>query len=275
MNVEPWSTISAGEGGRRARAVQYLLRAHGYSLAVDGAYGPITANRVSLFQTSLGEPASGQVTPVTWIALVVSSSLGDSGDAVRALQALGLVLMPDQSALTVDGSYGPATRARVRGFQELWGLTHDGIAGRETWSFATADGFPWPLVKMGHNSGSNFRVPIVQHLLRHHGSSIVADGVYGPLTGEAVRQFQLTLRAQYISTTVGQLDWPELIVQVNPGDSGEHVKAVQSFYPGLVVDGVYGPLTQARVVSTQEVFGGHDGIVETQTWRAIIGPLFE
>ncbi|MFV0451732.1 MAG: peptidoglycan-binding domain-containing protein [Propioniciclava sp.] len=275
MNVEPWSTISTGETGRRARAIQYLLRAHGQGLAPDGVYGPVTAAAVSSFQASRGQAATGMVTPETWPALVIVTSLGDSGDAVRGLQSLGLMFMPDMPELSVDGAYGPLTRGRVREYQEVWGLTQDGIAGRETWSFGTADGFPWPLVKVGQSTATNRRVPIVQHLLRHRGATIVADGSYGPLTGEAVRQFQLGLRAQYVSTTVGQLDWPELIIEVRPGEVGEHVKAVQSALPGLTVDGVYGPLTRAQVDIAQEIFGGADGVVEEQTWRVLIGPVFE
>lgn len=275
MNVEPWSTITTGESGRRAKAVQYLLKARGQNLAVDGQYGPQTASRVSSFQGSKGLPKTGTVTPDTWIHLVVATKSGDKGDAVRALQAMGLVLSPGESALAVDGQFGSKTRERVLGFQELWGLSQDGIAGRETWSFVTADGTPWPLVKVGQKTFANFRVPIVQHLLRHRGSTIAADGDYGKKTGEAVRQFQMTLRAHDISTTVGQLDWPALLTKVLPGEKGEHVKAVQSAFEGLAVDGSYGPATLARVVDLQQVFGGVDGVVDEQTWRAIIGPVFD
>lgn len=275
MNVEPWNTIGSGASGPRVRGIQYLLRAAGHDLAPDGGFGPLSRARVRDFQRDRGLPVTGAVDPITWPHLVIPTSLGSTGDAVRGLQSLGIVLIPEQPALVVDGSFGMATEGRIRSLQELWGLTQDGTAGREVWSFATAAPWPWPLVKVGAVTATNFRVPIVQHLLRAHGATIDADGIVGPLTGEAVRQFQLSLRPTHISTTVGQLDWPHLIVTVSPGDTGEAVMAVQSAYPGLTVDGAYGPLTRARVDQTQQVFGGADGIVDHQTWRAIIGPVFE
>ena len=54
-------------------------------------------------------------------------AIGSSGDAVRAVQQFGLLSMPGDAPLVVDGSYGPITTARVRFFQESWGLTIDGI----------------------------------------------------------------------------------------------------------------------------------------------------
>ena len=275
MNVEPWDTIGVGAEGPRVRALQYLLRSAGFALAVDGDFGPGTRARVQDFQHSRGLPVTGALDPITWPHLVTATSLGSTGDAVRGLQSLGLVLIPDQPPLVVDGSFGMATEGRVRSFQESWGLTPKGGAGRAVWSVATAAHWPGPLVKVGAVTATNFRVPIVQHLLRAHGATLVADGIVGPITGEAVRQFQLSLRPTHISTTVGQLDWPNLIITVHPGGTGEAVKAVQSAYPDLEVDGEYGPLTRARVDQTQEVFGGADGVVDHQTWRAIIGPVFE
>ncbi|QLQ16896.1 MAG: peptidoglycan-binding protein [Micropruina sp.] len=275
MNVEPWSTVDSGEVSDRVRAIQYLLRARGHTVAADGHFGPATQAAVHAFQSARGLPSTGKVDPPTWIKLVVVTHVGATGDAVRAVQVLGLRTIPDEENLAVDGVFGAATKARVRKFQQTWGLTDDGIAGREVFSFATAAPFPWPLVKVGQTTATNFRVPIVQHLLRHHGSSIVADGAYGPLTGNAVWHWQQTQRATEISTTVGQLDWPALVATVHPGDHGEKVKAVQCALPGLTVDGVYGPVTKAAVEDLQQMFGGNAGIVDLQTWRAIIGPVFE
>ena len=276
MNVEPWSTVPAGEHSPRVQALQFLLRSRGQVIVADGTYGPATSAAVAAFQTSVGLTSDGVVGPRTWPQLVRVTSAGATGDAVRGIQTLQLRTIPDEEPLAVDGTFGTRTRLRVRTYQETWGLTRDGIAGREVWSFATADGMPYPLVKVGQTTGTNFRVPIVQHLLRAHGSTIAADGNDGAATGEAVRQFQLTLRATDISTTVGQLDWPALIITpIHPGDVGEAVMAVQSAFPGLAVDGVYGPVTRARVEDLQQVFGGSGGVVDVDTWRAIIGPIFE
>ncbi|GAA5199166.1 peptidoglycan-binding protein [Microbacterium jejuense] len=278
MNVEPWSTIASGSTAALVPGIQYLLRARGHVVAPDGVYGPATAAAVSAFQTAQGLTADGAVGPVTWPRLVVPVHAGSSGDAVRAVQQLGLVPSPGVDPLVVDGSYGPVTAERVRFFQESWGLTQDSAAGRETWSFFstfTPGPRPWALVKVGATQDTNWRVRAAQHLLRAHGATIVADGVFGPLSGQAVRVYQQTLRATEISTTVGQLDWPHLIVTVRQGDHGEAVRAAQSLV-GATIDGDFGPLTDAAVRRFQQlVLPPADGIVGPETWHALMERLFD
>lgn len=280
MNVEPWSTIGLGSDAYIVRGIQYLLRARGHAVAVDGQYGPATAAAVAAFQTAQGVPSDGIVGPITWPLLVAVTQVGSTGDAVRAVQYQGLVRFPGDTPLVVDGQYGPATAERVRFFQESWGLTIDGIAGRETWSFfstATPGPRPWPLVKVGATQGTNWRVLAAQYLLRARGYAIAADGAFGPASGEAVRSFQQTLRAQYISTTLGQLDWPHLIVTVRQGDTGDTVRAVQTLLPGaLAVDGVFGPATDAAVRQFQTMFAPPtDGIAGPVTWHALTLRIFD
>jgi len=281
MNVEPWSTIGVGSTAPIVPGIQYLLRARGHAVVVDGSYGPATAAAVAAFQTAQGiAPADGIVGPVTWPKLVVPVQQGSTGDAVRAVQQFGLLRWPGDDALVVDGAYGPVTAEHVRFFQESWGLTQDGVAGRETWSLFstfTPGPQPWALVKVGATQDTNWRVLAAQHLLRAHGATIVADGVFGPLSGQAARAFQQTLRAVEISTTLGQLDWPHLIVTVRQGDHGEAVRALQTLLAGgLAVDGDFGPLTDAAVRSFQNVFfPPADGIAGPQTWHGLMVRLFD
>ena len=280
MNVEPWSDVHEGDDlPVIVLGLQYLLRGHGHLVATDGSFGPATRAAVTAVQGAHGIPASGVVDLPTWLALVRTTRLGSSGEFVKAVQSFQLPRWVDDDPLAVDGNYGPLTEERVRWFQKSWGLSQDGAAGRETWSFLQAlrPGVDlWPLVKPGSTQATNHRVLAIQHLLRHHGASIVADGSYGPATGEAVRQWQLTQRATYISTTAGQLDWPGLIVAAHLGDHGEHVKAIQTLLSGLVVDGHFGPLTDAAVRDLQGVFlPPADGIVGPDTWHTLVVPLFD
>ncbi|WP_314501807.1 peptidoglycan-binding protein [uncultured Microbacterium sp.] len=280
MNVEPWGTTGPGASTPVVPAIQYLLRDHGHPVVVDGAYGPATASAVSAVQSAAGVPSDGTVGPVTWPHLVVVTHDGSTGDSVRAVQQFGLVPSPGVPPLAVDGSYGPITVERVRFLQESWGLTQDGAAGRETWSFVSTfqpGPRPWALVKVGATQASNWRVLAAQHLLRFRGAAIAADGVFGPLSGEAARTFQMTLRATEISTTLGQLDWPALIQTVRLGDTGEAVRAAQSLLPGaLAVDGEFGPLTDAAVRSFQGVFlPPADGVVGPTTWHALTQRTFD
>jgi peptidoglycan hydrolase-like protein with peptidoglycan-binding domain len=280
MNVEPWGTTGPGASTAVVPAIQYLLRAHGHAVAVDGDYGPATTAAVTSVQNAAGLPTDGIVGPQTWPHLVISSQSGSTGDAVRALQQFGLIPSPGVDPLVVDGDFGPITRERVLFFQESWGLAQDGIAGRETWSFLSTlqpGPRPWPLVKVGATQAANWRVLAAQHLLRFRGATISADGAFGPLSGEAARTFQLTLRATFISTTLGQLDWPSLIATVQQGASGEAVRAAQTLLPGsLVVDGDFGPLTDAATRDFQSMFAPPaDGIVGPVTWHALTLRKFE
>lgn len=272
MNVEPWSERTIGDKSPATMGMQYLLRAAGHQVAADGDFGPQTEAAVKAFQSANGLEDNGVVGPDTWPRLVVTTREGSSGDAVRGVQSFGLVTMAEEPPLEVDGDFGPATKERVTTYQSSWGLTADGVAGRETWSFLTADGEIWPLVK----PGTDWRVAPVQYLLREHGATIAADGNFGPQTAEAVRQFQMGLRAKYIGDTVGQLDWPELIVEVGPGSSGEAVKAVQSLFPDLATDGDFGQLTENAIKDFQDMFlGNANGIVNLETWHALVVPKTE
>jgi len=280
MNVKPWSTVGTGVTSPVVSGIQYLLRAHGHTVTVDGDYGPATAAAVTALQSAAGLSTDGIVGPQTWPHLVVTTHPGSSGDAVRAVQQFGLLRWPGDDALVVDGVYGPVTAEHVRFFQESWGLTLDGIAGAEAWSFlgaALPGGTTWPLVKKGATQDSNWRVLAAQHLLRAHGASIVADGVFGTASGAAVEAFQHALRTTQISTTVGQLDWPHLIVTVRLGDHGEAVRALQTLVPGgLTVDGAFGPLTDAAVRDFQGMFAPPvDGVVGPATWHALTLRVFD
>lgn len=280
MNVAPWSTIGLGTDWAPVRSIQYFLRAHGHTVAVDGLYGPQTAAAVSARQSAVGLPADGVVGPQTWPHLYVASQQGDHGDAVRAVQQFGLVPSPGLDPLAVDGDFGPLTADRVRQFQWAWGLDQDGAAGYETWSFLSAlvpGAELWPLVKVGATQESNWRVRAAQHLLRHRGATIAADGVFGPLSGAAIQAFQQTLRANHISTTVGLLDWPALIDTVALGATGEAVRALQTMLPEpITVDGSFGPQTDAAVRGFQAMFAPPvDGVVGAATWHALTLPKFD
>lgn len=277
MNVEPFSEVKAGDSGAPVTGVQYLLRAQGFSVAVDGVFGSAIDGAVRNFQADGGLPVNGVVDQTSRPPLVVTTGPGDTGDAVRGVQSFGLSIIPESPPLVTDGIYSPETESRVRMFQGGWGLTVDGSAGRETWSYLLADRRNvWPLVKVGATNDTNFRVLPVQYLLRARGFDIEADGVYGPITGEAVRQFDSGNRVLYVSTTVGNLTWPALIVQAGPGDSGDAVRAVQGMFPDLAVDGTFGAETEAAVRAFQGMFGLiADGIVGPATWHLLVVPKSE
>ena len=135
--ILPWPLVK-----RRAteifpvRTLQQLLRARGYTVAVDGIFGPITEGAVKDFQQSKGLAADGIVGPQTWPKLVVQVQNGSTGDAVRGVQEV--MKFHDQSdgegpPIHVDGIFGPQTNRFVRGFQNAIDIDVDGIVGPVTW----------------------------------------------------------------------------------------------------------------------------------------------
>ena len=63
-------TLWNGIYGDTVRALQALLKGYGYSLTVDGIFGPKTKNAVECFQEDNGLDADGIVGPLTWAKLL-------------------------------------------------------------------------------------------------------------------------------------------------------------------------------------------------------------
>ncbi|MFH8886380.1 peptidoglycan-binding protein [Streptomyces californicus] len=129
-----WSRIDPGASGATVVVIQHLMNQRGYGLAVDGAYGSVSADAVKRFQRSKGLTADGQVGPATWPKLVYTLRQGADGSHVRALQA---ALNKRSAGLAVDGGFGSATRSAVRAYQSVNRLVVDGEAGPVTWRALT------------------------------------------------------------------------------------------------------------------------------------------
>jgi len=116
----------------------------------------------------------------------------------------------------------------------------------------------------------------IQRLLRQHGSDVAPDHVFGPTTAAAVRAFQ-EANGLDPDGIVGDQTWSALIVQVQQGDTGEAVLAVQSQWRFIDNDGVFGPNTDALVRAFQHGAGlDADGIVGPQTWQRMgRGPIID
>ncbi|MEV4702898.1 peptidoglycan-binding protein [Actinoplanes sp. NPDC049316] len=139
--LSPWPLTKQGAKEHPVPTLQYLLRARGHSVAVDGIFGPKTDAAVRSFQRDAGLAVDGIVGPHTWSALIIQVRRGSEGDAVRGVQEEFQFrnLSGDPSkGLAVDGVFGPKTEAAVRGFQsalhaDIPSVTVDGIVGPMTW----------------------------------------------------------------------------------------------------------------------------------------------
>ena len=139
---------------------------------------------------------------------------------------------------------------------------------------------PWPLVKRGDRI---FPVRPLQQLLRARGQTVAVDGIFGPRTEAAVKAFQQS-KGLGADGIVGPLTWPKLVVQVKRGSRGDAVRGVQEVIkfhdqsngegPGVQIDGIFGPRTDAFVRGFQTAVGtASDGIVGPITWRALVSGM--
>jgi len=131
--------------------------------AVDGIFGNRTEATVRAFQEIFGLIPDGIVGPATWYAIVRlytavtslselrssgqqfyainwsppnSLQTGDTGEKVRLLQYMLSVLsayISEIPPLSVDGIYGPATRAAVLAAQRRFRLPETGTVDATTW----------------------------------------------------------------------------------------------------------------------------------------------
>jgi peptidoglycan hydrolase-like protein with peptidoglycan-binding domain len=132
----------------------------------------------------------------------------------------------------------------------------------------------WPQEQEG-STGED--VKTVQYLVAAHGHSTGVDGDFGQKTQAAVEAFQSS-RGLSADGIVGPQTWLQLIIQVQQGDNGDAVSAVQSQIHSrgdganeIVIDGSFGPVTADAVRAFQTLLGlPADGIVGPQTWNHLV-----
>jgi murein DD-endopeptidase MepM/ murein hydrolase activator NlpD len=130
----------------------------------------------------------------------------------------------------------------------------------------------WPLVKSGQQGP---QVSTVQYLLREHGSTTTADGVFGAQTKSAVQLFQ-TAKGLTSDGIVGALTWNALVVPLDAGASGEAVRALQvqlnRYGSGLGLDGLFAAATNDAVITFKAEHGlGAGTAVDAVVWQWLVG----
>lgn len=219
--------LSRGSEGDDVRAVQKLLQDLGYKVTVDGNFGMQTKEAVMAFQRNNSLKADGVVGSKTYRVLTSGSaksadsepasprstlSYGMTGIDVKELQTrlLALHYYTDK----ISGNYLTNTQNAVRWFQQVNGLTVDGVAGAATLAalysvnaveapsllqpqgFATlppraATATPAPVRKALARGMSGSDVTLLQSRLKELGyfTGQLTD-FFGEATEQAVRLFQ-------------------------------------------------------------------------------------
>ncbi len=270
-NIPSYSGVplQIGSAGAQVRTVQRELNRISANYpaiprigSVSGVFDAATRNAVIVFQQIFGLAVDGVVGKQTWYKLkyiyngvknlseiysegltiseverVFSNVLrqGDRGIAVRTIQYYLNFVGQFNDSLTIgiaeDGIFGQETKRAVEAFQRYYGLTADGIVGRNTWN-AVIDAYN-DILRSLPSDFTGF-------------SSLLYPGYYVTrgASGRIVEQLQTFLR---------------VIARNN------------NAIPNVAVDGIFGPQTQAAVIAVQNWFDLEpDGVVGPITWNAII-----
>jgi peptidoglycan hydrolase-like protein with peptidoglycan-binding domain len=130
----------------------------------------------------------------------------------------------------------------------------------------------FPTLALG-NAGID--VAAVQHLLRHAGFGLMADGSFDAATQAAVAETQ-AVRGLRVDGVVDADTWQALIVPLGPGDAGEAVRAIQRLLnakrgAGLAETATYDQPTTAAVGAFQRHVGlPRTDAVDESTWRSLL-----
>lgn len=225
-------TVDGIFGSRMAATVRAFQKQ--FNLTADGVVGRQTWYKISYIYvsvkdlaelTSEGETSTGTLSDGTWNGTVLST--GSSGSAVEQVQFWLNTLAQYTSSIpsvTVDGVFGSGTAAAVRAFQRKYGLTVDGVVGRDTWTElydqfrsiqsdnGTPNAYPGTALREGA-SGQNVR--LVQFWLKiartvySNLNNITVDGKFGSATTAAVKRFQ-TYFGLTSDGVVGRTTWNKL-----------------------------------------------------------------
>ena len=225
-------TVDGVFGPRMASTVKTFQRQ--FNLTADGVVGRQTWYKISYIYvsvkdlaelTSEGETSSGTLSDGSWGGTALRT--GSTGSAVEQVQFWLNTLAQYESALpslAVDGRYGAATACAVRAFQRRYGLTVDGVVGRETWNAiynefrsiqsdnGTPNAYPGTALREGA-SGQNVRLVQfwlkIAHTVYSRLNDLTVDGKFGAATTGAVKRFQ-TYFGLTSDGVVGRTTWNKL-----------------------------------------------------------------
>ena len=211
--LSQWGSQNLAQQGYNS---QQILRSY-YGNVETVLNAPIRGNRSSYPGTPLRRGSTGPN------VVIVQASLNRIAQNYPAIPKIA----------NVDGIYGSRTEASVRSFQEIFGLTPDGVVGPATW---------YALVRL-------YTAVTQLSELRSQGQQFYAINWSPPnalqtgSTGDKVRQLQYMLST--LATFI-----PEI--------------------PPINVDGVFGSATRSAVLAAQRRFRlPETGVVDAATWDEI------
>jgi peptidoglycan hydrolase-like protein with peptidoglycan-binding domain len=313
ITASGYPLLEQGATGAEVKLAQKVI-----GVTVDGKFGPLTAAALGTWQSKHGVRATKKLDNATWATMVylklvpargtlwtytnVVLKRGSTGSAVKALQkAIG--------KLTVDGSYGPATEARVKEFQKSKGLTVTGVTDSKVWLALIGAVLSPPPATPPPPPPAPTTSPLAKYStltlrLWSRGEAVKAlqkaigklavDGSYGRLTEARVKEYQKAKGLTVTGVTDAKV-WKALMAStaapapapaptttfateftavkattLKVGSTGSAVKVLQRALGGMVVDGTYRSTTAAAVKAFQTAHKlTATGVVDAKTWAAL------
>lgn len=290
---EEYTALSYGDSGDAVLKLQRRLRELGYMTAnATGMFGTATKSALVDFQKAAGLTADGVAGNATQVALYAANApakgantisgtlkVGDKGTTVTELQKRLIEL--GYLTTSATGTYGEATKAAVKEFQQLAGLTADGVAGTATINALFATDAPTKVdtttLKYGDKGDS---VKALQKRLIELGYlTETANGTFGPATKAAVAEFQkaagitadgvagsATITALFSASAPRKADGT-----LKRGDRGDAVVTLQKRLRELgyltdTADGIFGDTTEEAIKKFQKAVGlAADGVAGATT----------
>ncbi|HYN66464.1 MAG TPA: peptidoglycan-binding protein [Ornithinibacter sp.] len=251
ITASGYPLLEQGATGADVKLAQTVV-----GVTADGKFGPATAAALGTWQAKYGVPATKKLDNATWSRMVALKLVpsrthpltkyakvvlrrGSTGEAVKALQkAVG--------KLTVDGSYGPMTEARVKAYQKSKGLTVTGVTDAKVW--AALMGVVTPTTPPPTTPPPPTPTP--------------TPPTPTPTTPPPAGSTSTAGLARYAGLTLKL--WSR----------GEAVVALQKALGGIATDGVYGRLTEGRVKAYQKSKGlTATGVTDAKVWKALMGQV--
>jgi peptidoglycan hydrolase-like protein with peptidoglycan-binding domain len=254
-----WRTITAAyptlKPGMTSAAVKTLQTKLG-GVPTTGYYGTLTKARVTAYQKYVGLPMTGVADPVTQARLWVRGWTRPAAPATTTYPTLSFgmtsaavkTLQTKLGSLPTTGYYGTLTQARVTAYQRFVGLPATGVADSRT-----------------------------QQVLYTRGWSTASPASFttaAPAQKEPAMTTFATLPATFtpgvarVEVDTAYTRFKDLTLGV--GARGAAVRVLQRGLGGLAVDGVFGSVTQDKVVALQRSMAlPATGIVTPDVWDVL------
>ena len=140
LNYLSYAVIKKGSKGADVafaqKQLQVYMPSEAYYVVSDGEFGSITEDAVKVFQKKCGITQDGIVGGGTWPRLgpdVYTNMASYWNKAASISEVQRLLKISGRYTGTIDGIFGTNTQNAIKSFQKAYGLTQDGIWGKQCW----------------------------------------------------------------------------------------------------------------------------------------------